>query len=261
VRLMGGDIRVDSRIGEGSVFSFDLLLPLLEPADVVTMPERQVVTGYAGPRLHVLIADDVPGNRSMLTDLLRPLGFDTHEAGNGAELIRLLAQQPADLVLMDMSMPVMDGLEAMRRIRGDASTSGTPIIAVSANASDIDKSQCLAAGANGFLPKPIDRQALLDEVALQLQLSWIVGAPSPSYGAVSHPPTLFVAPAMDELEALHGIALTGNMRAIRDRAAQLARTDPACAAFCEKLSALAAAYQSKAILSLVKEHLEKARAG
>ncbi len=256
VRLMNAEIQVDSRPGEGSVFSFELLLPLLEPADVVALAEPRAVAGYTGARRSVLIADDVPGNRAMLVDMLRPLGFHTSEASDGAQVLLAMAERTPDMVLMDMSMPVMDGLEAIRRLRVQPQWAKVPVISVSANASAVDQSQCMAAGANGFLSKPIDRQALLDQIALSLSLSWVDAAPVPPI----QPHPELIAPAPAELEELHRAALAGNMGAVRDRAEKIARDDPSCAAFCERLQGLAGTFQSKAVLSLVKEHLEKAKA-
>jgi len=110
------------------------------------------------------------------------------------------------------------------------------------------------------LPFPnVEFQALLTEIAAQLKLTWTAGAPP--HESAPKAPVGLVSPAAVELEELHRAALTGNMRAIRDMAGQIAHADPACATFCEKLQALATAYQSKAILSLVKEHLDKVRAG
>jgi signal transduction histidine kinase/DNA-binding NarL/FixJ family response regulator len=260
VRLMGDEIRVESRPGAGSVFWFELALPLHEPGDAVVLPARRALSGYAGSRRSVLIADDVPGNRAMLVDLLKPLGFDTREACHGEEVLAVLRERPADLVLMDMSMPGMDGVEAMRRIRAHEPWRGMPIVAVSANASEVDKAQCIAAGANAFLPKPLDRDALLDQVGLQLKLTWIIDStpPRPPAGHRDGSAAL-VAPPPAELEELHRLALGGNMRGIRERAALIAAQNPACNAFCERLLNLVAAYQSKAILGLIKQHLEQSR--
>ena len=258
VRLMGSDIHVESGPSVGSVFSFDLTVPIGEPAGLAARAPPRGITGYAGKRRLVLIADDVQGNRDMLADLLRPLGFDTTEAADGAQVFLAMVEQPADLILMDMAMPVMDGLEATRRVRAHAAWSAVPIIAISANASDIDSSRCIEAGASAFLPKPIDRDALLDEVARQLGIEWNTAA-VPN-GAAPRALDELVGPGACELEELHRIALKGNMRAIRERAAEIAASDPGCAAFCERLQQLAAGFQSKAILSLVKRHLDKARA-
>ncbi|HEV7914581.1 MAG TPA: response regulator, partial [Albitalea sp.] len=260
VRLMGSEVHVESRPGAGSVFWFDLSLPLLEPADVVDAPLRRVVTGYAGTRRKVLIVDDVAGNRAMLVDLLTPLGFDTCEAADGQQALQQMEDTGADIVLMDMAMPVMDGPEAIGRLRAMPRWAQLPIIAVSANALDVDRAQCIAAGASGFLPKPIDRDGLLDLIGKQLGLDWQLQSTATTVSAVVADTATLVAPAEADLEALHRLALAGNMRAIRERAAEVAAQDPTCRAFCDKLQQLASAYQSKAILGLLKACLEKSRA-
>jgi CheY-like chemotaxis protein len=171
VRLMGGDIELESQLGIGSRFWFEIELPTLE-AGVPALPESRLPTGYVGEPRTVLVVDDVLGNRAMLADLLTPLGFQVEEAANGQQALERLSKDCPDLVLMDMVMPVMDGLEAIRRIRRMPHCTGMSIIAVSANASNADRSQCLAAGANAFLSKPIDRESLLDLIAVRLALEW-----------------------------------------------------------------------------------------
>jgi CheY-like chemotaxis protein len=260
VRLMGDQIRVESRPGAGSVFWFELALPLHEPGDALVLPARRALSGYAGPRRSVLIADDVPGNRAMLVDLLKPLGFDVREARHGEDVLARLRERPADLVLMDMSMPGMDGVEATRRIRAHDAWRGMPIVAVSANASELDKAQCMAAGSNAFLSKPLDRDALLDQLGLQLKLTWIIdSAPLRAPAGPRDPSATMVAPPPAELEELHRLALGGNMRGIRERAALIVAQRADCAGFCDRLLHLAAAYQTKAILGLIKQHLAQSR--
>ncbi len=180
IRLMGGDIRVDSRQGAGSLFWFDLWAPSLagDAADAQTMPAIALlssVTGYEGTRRRIVIADDVLANRTMLADLLRPLGFETLEAANGQEALDLVRTHSPDLVLMDLAMPVMDGLEAMRQIRAGKADHLVPIVALSANASNADREQALAAGASGFMAKPFGRASLLEHLGSCLNLQWTSG--------------------------------------------------------------------------------------
>jgi signal transduction histidine kinase/DNA-binding NarL/FixJ family response regulator len=259
VRLMGSDIHVRSEPDRGSLFWFELTVPSLEPG-IVAPIERPNVIGYSGPRHSILIVDDVVGNRAMLADLLGPLGFEVQHAGNGVEALERMHESPADLVLMDTVMAGMDGLECTRRMRQNTAWKQLPIIAVSANASNNDRAQCLTAGATAFLPKPIDKELLLAQIAMHLQLSWLENdpdAPSPARDAA---PVALVAPPAHELEILHRMAMAGNMRSIREQAQRLAALDPRYRVFAERLQELAGAYQSKAILGLVKEHLAKAGA-
>jgi len=225
---------------------------------VLALPQRKLPSGYAGERRRVLVVDDVVGNRAMLHDLLAPLGFDIDEASNGQQALERLHEHCPDLVLMDMVMPVMDGLEAIRRIRRMPHCVEMAIIAVSANASNADRTQCLAAGASAFLPKPIDRENLFDLIATRLGLEWQYGTPPPPPATepLAEQAEPLLVPPVEELQVLHKLALTGNMRSLRERAAHLSTLDTRYRPFGDKLSALAAAYQSKAILELVKQHLE-----
>ncbi len=179
VRLMGGELRVHSEMGVGSVFSFELALPL---ADTATAEQGRAplsaVKGYEGPRRRILIVDDVEANRVMLAELLGPLGFDTAQAIHGQDALDQVEVHCPDLVLMDLAMPVMDGLEATRRLRGMKAGQALPIIALSANASDEHRAQALAAGASLFMSKPFESPVLLANMGRCLSLSWVLHDPS-----------------------------------------------------------------------------------
>lgn len=180
VRLMGGELQLRSQEGQGSCFWFDLPLPTtITPAAARSCAS---ITGYEGPRQLVLIADDVATNRHVLVELLRPLGFDTLEACDGAEAVQLHKQHHPDLILMDLAMPVMDGLEATRQIcsHDQAQDQAPLIIALTANASPAHRAQALLSGASAFLPKPFDRMELLSLIAQGLELTWRHDANPPS---------------------------------------------------------------------------------
>jgi len=259
VRLMGSDIHVESRPGAGSRFWFELSLPRLDAGPAAPAVRRHV-TGYEGRRRRVLVVDDVPDNRAMLADMLEPLGFEIGHAADGLEALQQVQQADHDLVLMDMMMPVMDGLEATRRIRQSMAGRQLPIIAISANASSADGERCMAAGANAFIAKPIDRNQLLERVGAHLGLRWIVEVPASRAQRSNDTVDALVAPPLAELEVLHRLAMAGNMRSIREQAAHLAALDPRYRPFADRLQELASAYQTKAILGLVKEQLARAGA-
>jgi CheY-like chemotaxis protein len=170
VRLMGSDIGVESSPGGGSTFWFEAVFArsVLEARQA----EMSNPVGYEGERRRVLVADDVQGNRSMLADLLGAVGFVVEEARDGREALERIREQTPHLVLMDMAMPVVDGLEATRRLRSDPLWRELPVVVVSANASGADKTRCLVAGANAFIAKPVDRMALLQLIGEQLGLQW-----------------------------------------------------------------------------------------
>jgi signal transduction histidine kinase/CheY-like chemotaxis protein len=170
VRLMGGELLVQSTPGEGSRFWFEV--PLAVSADEGEDPVSRLPVGYQGGRRRLLVVDDVAGNRRMLADLLSTLGFEVGEASDGEQALRCVRAQRPDLVLMDMAMPGVDGLEATRRLRAEAEWARLPVVMVSANASADDRARSLEAGASAFVPKPVDRDLLLSLLAQQLGLQW-----------------------------------------------------------------------------------------
>ncbi|HEU0201805.1 MAG TPA: ATP-binding protein [Burkholderiaceae bacterium] len=173
VRLMGSDITVESALGAGSRFRFDLSLPVL--AVITNMPagERPHIVGYRGARRKVLIADDVAANRNMLANLLEPLGFAVQTAVDGVHALELARTAAPDLIVMDIMMPVLDGLSAIRRLRQMSGLMELPVIAVSASALEGDRERSLQAGANAFVAKPISIAVLLEEIGRLLSLDWI----------------------------------------------------------------------------------------
>ncbi|RME64836.1 MAG: response regulator [Alphaproteobacteria bacterium] len=115
--------------------------------------------------MRILLAEDNADNRDMLSRRLARRGFDVSLAVDGAEAVRLARAQKPDLILMDISMPVMSGLEAIAAIRADADIAATPIIVLTAHAMADDRDMCLRAGADDFATKPIDFTALLAGIA------------------------------------------------------------------------------------------------
>jgi len=172
VRCMGGDLRVTSRFGQGSTFWFELegVAQPQTPAPS-TLSVAPVVTGYEGPRRTVLIVDDVAINRTMLIDLLDSLGFRTLEAADGAEALAAVAAKP-DLIIMDLVMPSVDGLEAISALRNSPDAGALPIIATSASVGNEAIRASQTAGANAFLPKPIDLPQLQNLLSTLLNLTW-----------------------------------------------------------------------------------------
>ena len=171
-QAMGGDIRVRSRPGEGSVFSFDVVLPLLERMPAVVQGQRSV-RGYEGPRRSALVVDDVPDNRALAAHLLSHVGFDVFQAVNGQDGLELAEALRPDLILIDNAMPVLDGLQATRRMRQTPGIATLPIIALSASATAADRAAALSAGANAFVAKPLVFDELLHHVGELLKLRWV----------------------------------------------------------------------------------------
>lgn len=158
VVAMGGEIRVRSQPGRGSSFFFDLQLPLADDAPAAAAaPAEGLLRG------RVLVVEDNPVNRMIACEMLRRLGLQIEEAENGLLALEALRRNPADLVLMDYHMPVLDGPGATACIRaGEAGLGlrGVPIIAVTAHALKGDAEACLAAGMDDYLAKPFSQHEL-----------------------------------------------------------------------------------------------------
>lgn len=256
VRLMGSEIFVTSQIGKGSCFWFDLDVPVVDVYREI-MPVKQLASGYRGPKRRVLVVDDVDANRALLIDMLSRLGFETLEASNGNECLDSVGMQMPDLVLLDMVMPEMDGLEAARRLRSLPGFGRTPIIAVSASASGTDVAEALAAGVNAFLSKPIDMKRLMAQVGGFLYLDWMYALPEVDSSPQHSPDEWFEAPPREEMKVLHQMALEGSMRDIIRQTAYLEELDPRYRPFAGQLRKLSQDYQSKAVLDLVERYYQQ----
>ncbi|HNF66717.1 MAG TPA: response regulator, partial [Plasticicumulans sp.] len=173
--LMGGTVGVDARRGGGSVFWFTAWLAKAPAAAAGTAPALLLVKGaredlhaqFGGAR--VLLAEDDPVNREVAAELLRMADLDVDCAINGVEAIACVQSRRYDLILMDMQMPEIDGLDATRRIRDLANGRDVPILALTANAYNEDRERCLAAGMDDFVSKPIEAPRLYANVLVWLK--------------------------------------------------------------------------------------------
>ena len=174
-RLLGGDVTAVSREGEGSVFRVEVSV---EPPAAGGRPEQAAAParisglpeGLAAPR--VLVVDDNPDNRAILTLFLVGAGLEVETAVNGLEAVEKFGTLHPKLLLMDLKMPVMDGYEAIRRIRETDEGRAVPVIVVTASAFEEDREQALRAGGDDFLAKPFHEDELLEKVGRLLGISW-----------------------------------------------------------------------------------------
>jgi signal transduction histidine kinase/CheY-like chemotaxis protein len=161
VEVMGGSIGVDSEFGRGSNFHFEIPAPLAEDLSEAV----EASAGLDCPPLSILLVDDTAMNRELVRLMLSPLDVQITEAASGAEAIQTAQERPFDLILMDIRMPEIDGLEATRAIRrSDGPNRTTKIVALTADVEPENLAACDAAGVDGVLPKPLSPERLLIEV-------------------------------------------------------------------------------------------------
>ncbi|MDM8544159.1 PAS domain S-box protein [Desulfococcaceae bacterium HSG9] len=172
VQLMGGDITVRSEPGCGTTFTFDIQAGIADAAEITAaqFARRAVALEPGQPRYRILIADDKSDNRKLLVKMLHPFGFILREAVNGREAVEIWNQWKPHLIWMDIQMPVMNGYEAVRKIRDEElimkkeipETRHTAIIAVSANAYEEERDVAISKQCDDFLRKPFRETAIFD---------------------------------------------------------------------------------------------------
>ena len=173
--LMGGTVKVDSQVGKGSVFEIQLPLNEGEAEAVQAKDNSQHVLKLRPDQTacRVLIADDIEDNRQLLAQLLTPVGFEVRLATNGAEALHEFEQWRPHLILMDFRMPVMDGHEAIRRIRAMPGGEIPKIIAVTASAMDENRQELMEIGADDFISKPFREAELFQKIHTHVGMEYI----------------------------------------------------------------------------------------
>ena len=175
-RLMGGDITVESQYGSGSTFYFILPVKSVAAVENDLDSSKRVISLAPGlPEYRILVVDDKVENRLLLNQLLSAVGFVVAEASNGRECIDQWSIWQPDLILMDIHMPLMNGIDATIAIKSQSQDSPIPIVALTASAFESSRLEVLQAGCDDFLSKPIKDSLLFDKIANYLPVTYIYG--------------------------------------------------------------------------------------
>ncbi|BAY38012.1 multi-sensor hybrid histidine kinase [Nostoc sp. NIES-2111] len=255
VQMMGSSIQVESTPNQGSCFWFEVELP---PADWLSQPtsNNRKVIGYQGNPRKILVIDDRSENRAVVVGMLAPLGFKLAQADDGQTGLDLALQMRPDLIITDVMMSTMNGLEMTRRLRQLPDFALTPIIASPASLSQVDMQEALDAGCSSFFPKPLEFNGLLGELQRHLELHWIYDTPpaDPVCSEVASTPQL-VVPSPQELTTIYRAAQDGFMSDIQQEANRLKQLNSQYVPFANKLLELSQKFDDEAILNLLKPHI------
>ncbi|MGB3200728.1 MAG: ATP-binding protein [Nodosilinea sp.] len=175
VELMGGHLTAESTLGIGSCFRFTIPMTAAAIAPVPAPQTTRQVAGLAPgqPQYRILVVDDRPENRQLLIQFLQPLGFEVYTAVNGQEAVEQWRQHQPQLIWMDIRMPVMNGYEATRIIKGDPTDPATIVIALTASVFEEERFSILQAGCDDFVRKPISETQLLDQLSQHLGVRYV----------------------------------------------------------------------------------------
>jgi len=274
VEAMNSELKLISNLGAGSTFWFDVELPQAFHWRGAETFHPPLMVGYrhvSNRPLKILVVDDKAINRSLAIDLLSPLGFEMSEAVDGQNAIEQAKTIQPDIVLMDIVMPIMNGLEATRQIRQEPSLNPTHfglvsnmahdviIIAASASAFDNDYVESLQAGCNDFIAKPLHLEKLLQKLETLLGLQWMYAStdllPTETTASTLEPQVAQVGHSQELAQELQLLAQRGRIKQLREAIDHLETSGPQYKTFVEKVKQFAKQYQLKEIEILLQSYL------
>ncbi len=243
-QMMGGKLTAASDLSRGSTFRMEVEIQEGKVEEALTsLQTRRVIGLKPGQKaFQILVVDDHEENRQAISELLRSVGFVTHEATDGEAAIHAVTDLKPDLVLMDIRMPGIDGLEATQRLKSSEASRQIPIIAVTANAFADDRDAALRAGANGYIRKPFKENELFDAIAqvarIEYEYESVPGAASPAQSA-DQPPfspedAVILPPAL--ATQIRQATLTANLNQLLILIAQVEEVSPAFARYLQYLA-------------------------
>jgi CheY-like chemotaxis protein len=260
VQLMGGEIQVNSQLGVGSEFFFEVALPLHD--DWIRFQSRgENITGYEGDRKRILIVDDCWENRSVIVNLLEPLGFIVAEAEHGQDGLEKMRQLYPDLVITDLAMPVMDGFAMLKQVRQAEDLKHLKLIVSSASVSQADQQMSIDAGGDDFLAKPVHSQELFDILTKYLELTWNNSQKEEEVAKEASPTSsklpFFETPDIKDLQLLLELVQEGRFKKLTQLTTKIAEQEQRYQPFVNHINHLAKQFQSEKIEVFIQQLIQQ----
>ncbi|MEA5551824.1 CHASE2 domain-containing protein [Anabaena cylindrica UHCC 0172] len=258
--LIGSQIQVQSSPGEGSIFWLDITVPVsLEQNWPLALEgntsNQEKIIGIQGHAPQILIIDDDANHRLILTSLLQEIGCRIQEASDGKQGLQLVSESQPDMILLDLAMPNMNGFEFIVHLQENLPTHNIPIIVSSANVFESNRQQSLQAGAAAFIPKPLQRDELLNALRSLLKVDWTY--------AESNKPSLqqpkqttingeLMLPSQEVLQQLYHLAMMGDISGIEEILKTQVEQNNQLVSFATELTKLTDSFQTAKIRKLIK---------
>jgi signal transduction histidine kinase/DNA-binding NarL/FixJ family response regulator len=263
VDLMGGQLQVESTLGKGTTFWFEVDLAEIYGFIDTRRPLTPVIVGYKGKARKILIVDDKWENRSVLSNLLKPIGFTILEANNGKEALEMAQKYLPEAIITDLVMPVMDGFELIRNLRRLEALKDTVVITTSASVLDHHQRESIEIGSNAFTSKPIRADMLLDLLQEHLQLEWVYESKRPDKPILSSAPGAepplspqMVGPSPEQAAVLFNLVMMGDIQGIIDQAKKL-QQEAKLSSFVTEVLRLAKKFDDYGLFELIKPYAGK----
>ena len=246
--VLGGEVSVHSEVGQGSAFAIKFYMPETSAPLATSRIDHARITGYDGPRLTIVVADDQESHRDLVAQLLRPLGFLVLAVADGAACLAAVEDFAPDLVLLDINMPGLSGWDVARALRADP-TRKVAIVMLSADAARELEGETLRPSHDGHVVKPFIVGDLLDCIAGVLRIAWTFADANEATKPRAPESSTITMPTADLME----LAQIGHARGVAALLKQCQAAFPADEAMIARLNAFAADMDFKGMIAFLRQ--------
>ena len=252
VNMMGSNIHLKSQLNTGSTFWFCINLPEKKVQKATISKMKQQIIGFKGDPKTIIVADDNDTNRILLDQLLSRIGFQIKLAKNGLEAFELAKEIKPDVIFMDLLMPVMNGFEAVKKIRQIDSCKNTLIIALSANVFDATIEKSYEAGCDSFIPKPFNKELIFELLSNKLNIVWVY---KNDFENDLKNEKIIDVPNKKDLSELSKLAEYGDFTGIKQKLKNLSTENEKYLSFIKKINTFIKEFEFDKIVNFIKSLL------